>query len=124
VILGVDIIIKTRYTLNMMRKQGEMNMIEVGTEVIGNWGAMHPISEGVVVAVTESGYTIEWEEEDEYSGAETITCSYPFGDIKREGETSINGSPIGVFVKEDVEVTNDDIKMDPSSKPAYIIKTK
>jgi hypothetical protein len=73
VILGVDIIIKTRYTLNMMRKQGEMNMIEVGTEVIGNWGAMHPISEGVVVAVTESGYTVEWEEEDEYSGADTLT---------------------------------------------------
>ena len=119
----VDIIIKTRYTLYMMRKQGEFDMIEVGTEVVGNWGAIHPISEGVVVAVTESGYTVEWEEEDEYSGAETITCSYPFGKIKREGETSINGSPIGVFVKEDVEVTNDDIKMDPS-KPAYIIKTK
>jgi len=123
VILGVDIIIKTRYTLNMMRKQGEISMIEVGTEVIGNWGAMHPISEGVVVAMTESGYTVEWAEEDEYSGAETIICSYPIGDIKREGETSINGSPIGVFVKEDVEITNDDIKMD-SSKPAYIIKTK
>jgi hypothetical protein len=123
VILGVDIIIKTRYTLNMMRKQGEISMIEVGTEVIGNWGAMHPISEGVVVAMTESGYTVEWAEEDEYSGADTLTCSYSIGDIKREGETSINGSPIGVFVKEDVEVTNDDIKMDPS-KPAYIIKTK
>ena len=107
----------------MMRKQGEISMIEVGTEVIGNWGAMHPISEGVVVAMTESGYTVEWAEEDEYSGAETIICSYPIGDIKREGETSINGSSIGVFVKEDVEVINDDIKMD-SSKPAYIIKTK
>jgi len=119
----LDFIIKIKYTLNMMRKQGEISMIEVGTEVIGNWGAMHPISEGVVVAMTESGYTVEWAEEDEYSGAETIICSYPIGDIKREGETSINGSPIGVFVKEDVEVTNDDIKMDPS-KPAYIIKTK
>jgi hypothetical protein len=108
----VDLFLKIRYTVYMMRKQREMNMIEVGTEVIGNWGAMYPISEGVVVVVTESGYTVEWAEEDEYSGAETITCSYPFGEIKREGETSINGSPIGVFVKEDVEVTDDDIKMD------------
>jgi hypothetical protein len=107
----------------MMRKQREMDMIEVGTEVVGNWGAMYPISDGVVVAVTESGYTVEWEEEDEYSGADTLPCFYPIGKIKREGETSVNGSPIGVFVKKDVEVTWDDIKMDPS-KPAYIIKTK
>ena len=80
-----------------MRKQREMDMIEVGTEVVGNWGAMYPISEGVVVAVTESGYTVEWEEEDDMP--ETLPCSYPIGKIKREGETSINGSPIGVFVK-------------------------
>ena len=103
-----------------MRKQREMDMIEVGTEVVGIWGAMYPISDGVVVAVTESGYTVEWED---YLEEYTLPCSYPIGKIKREGETSINGSPIGVFVKEDVEVTNDDIKMDPS-KPAYIIKTK
>jgi hypothetical protein len=79
-----------------MRKQREMNMIEVGTEVVGIWGAMYPISDGVVVAVTESRYTVEWED---YLEEYTLPCSYPIGKIKREGETSINGSPIGVFVK-------------------------
>jgi hypothetical protein len=40
------------YHINMM-KRGVMNMIEVGTKIVGNWGAGHSYSYGVVTDIYE-----------------------------------------------------------------------
>ena len=66
-------------------------------KVIGNWGANFPIDSGTVIQVhtdinshrTEFFVGIEWE-----SGS---TSNVPVADIKKEGETTANGSPIGIF---------------------------
>ena len=66
-------------------------------KVIGNWGANFPIDSGTVIQVhtdinshrIEFFVGIEWE-----SGS---TSNVPVADIKKEGETTANGSPIGIF---------------------------
>ena len=80
--------------------------ITVGTKVEGNWGAMHPISEGVIVAVFNSTslmddvpkrtVTIKWNDD------ELLTKDdYYLSDIHQPGWISANGSPIGIFVAEE-----------------------
>ena len=60
-------------------------------KVIGNWGANFPIESGTVFQVHKDvgSVAIEWE-----SGE---TSFVPVADIKKEGETTANGSPIGIF---------------------------
>ena len=66
-------------------------MIEVGTKIRFNYGALHCEEFGRVSADSDSGIvTING-----YIGfVEEINVSC----IKMPGETSVNGSPIGVFV--------------------------
>ena len=68
-------------------------MITVGTEVIANYGAMFPTSEGEVVKCNADGsYTVMFDD----GAVRTVT------DIREPGWRSVNGSPIGVFVKGDM----------------------
>lgn len=84
-----------------------MSNIIVGTKVEGNWGAMHPTSYGVIVAMFNSTnlmddvprptVTIRWDDD------EVLTKDdYYLEDIHLPGWTSVNGSPIGIFVAEEV----------------------
>lgn len=68
-------------------------MIERGTQVIANYGAMFPTSEGEVVKCNADGsYTVMFDD----GAVRTVE------DIREPGWRSVNGSPIGIFVKEDV----------------------
>ena len=68
-------------------------MIDVGTKIRFNYGAMHCEEFGTVTDVS-------------YIGIVTIKGDIGFVEeinescIKMPGETSVNGSPIGVFVDE------------------------
>ncbi len=70
-------------------------MIEVGSKVEGNWGAMHPIDNGEVTAINGNLVTVQWEQS---SSSDLDTSDYLKSEIREPGETSINGSSIGVFV--------------------------
>ena len=64
-------------------------MITVGTEMLGNWGAMHAYDDGVVVAVDDEYVTIDW-------GFETGAVQLiRHEDIKGNWYTEGNG--IGVY---------------------------
>jgi hypothetical protein len=79
------------YTNYRMEKREKM--IEIGTKIRFNYGAMHCEEFGRVSAVSDSGIvTING-----YIGfVEEINESC----IMMPGETTVNGSPIGVFVDE------------------------
>ena len=64
-------------------------MVEIGTKVEFNYGAMHPTEFGVVTKVKDSIATIR----GDTGLIEEINLSC----IKVMGETTVNGSPIGVF---------------------------
>lgn len=66
--------------------------IEIGTKVKGNWGAMHPTSDGEVVKVEKSGVEILWEDETE---VDYVNMS----SIHEADWRSKNGSGIGIFIK-------------------------
>jgi hypothetical protein len=65
----------------------------IGRTVEGNWGAMHPLSHGVIngarVERAQRQVLIQW---DDLSPEWVNIMS-----IKQPGETSVNGSPIGIF---------------------------
>lgn len=69
----------------------------IGKEVIGDYGAMIPIAEGVIAGSRISDdcahreVLVNWEDGDN----EWIRLL----DIKKYGEKSANGSPIGIFWK-------------------------
>jgi|TARA_R110002033_G_scaffold122466_1_gene165083 hypothetical protein len=66
-------------------------MIKIGTRVVMNCGAGIPEELGVIISYSRHGsYVIEYEDG-------TMDTAYT---IKSKGETSVNGSPIGVFVDE------------------------
>jgi hypothetical protein len=66
--------------------------IEIGTKVVGNWGAMHPTSEGEVVFVLSDDVGVKWEDSDDIETVEKES-------IHEKGWTSRNGSGIGIFIK-------------------------
>ena len=66
--------------------------IEIGTKVIGNWGAMISTDEGVITSIESSGVEIMWDGETEVDFV-NIDSIHPKGYI------SANGSPIGIFIK-------------------------
>ena len=75
----------------MMRNEEREPMIEVGTKIRFNYGAMHCDEFGMVTAVSDFGIvTIK----GDIGFVEEINESC----IKMPGETTVNGSPIGVFV--------------------------
>ena len=64
-------------------------MVEIGTKIEFNYGAMHPTEFGVVTKVKDSIATIR----GDIGFIEEINLSC----IKVMGETTVNGSPIGVW---------------------------
>ena len=71
--------------------------IEVGSKVMMNYGAMYPIIEGVVEEITVAG-------QYHVVNANNADDKYLVNEIKEMGTTSVNGSPIGVFLIEEPEV--------------------
>ena len=67
----------------------EVDMVTVGTKIEFNYGALHPIEEGVVTKVEDNIATIK----GDLGFVEEINLAC----IKVVGETTVNGSPIGVF---------------------------
>ena len=68
-----------------------MNLI--GQKVEANWGAMFPISEGLVDRhVGEDKVIIKWDDGD--------SMEVDIQDIRELGYRSLNGSPIGIFFGE------------------------
>jgi hypothetical protein len=68
----------------------------IGKEVIGNYGAMIPIAEGVIAGSRvsddlEREFLVNWENGDN-EWIRSIS-------IKMPGEVSVNGSGIGIFWK-------------------------
>ena len=66
-------------------------MVEVGTKVVLDYGADIPLEYGVVTAIKNDGVS-------DYAVVEGDGFTMTTHDIKSKGETSVNGSPIGVFV--------------------------
>lgn len=66
----------------------------IGREVIGNFGAMHCVAEGVIKGTRVQDYQrqvlVQWESTSEWIN---------LAEIKYPGQLSTNGSPIGVFWK-------------------------
>ena len=75
-----------------------MSNITIGTKVEGNWGAMLPTSEGKVIYIKSDDVTIEWDSDDDEF---MRTSKVKLDQIHQPGWTSVNGSPIGIFVVED-----------------------
>ena len=71
----------------MMRK--EVDMVTAGTKIEFNYGALHPVEFGVVTKVEDHIATIK----GDIGFVEEINLAC----IKVVGETTVNGSPIGVF---------------------------
>ena len=69
-------------------------MITVGTKVEGNWGATYPNDEGVITGIKGKYATVRWE----YESGRVWNCDYAISAFMKPGETTVNGSPIGVFV--------------------------
>lgn len=68
-----------------------MLKIEIGSKLFANWGAMYPTAEYTVIDFDGEFVVAEDDEE---------VRRFHFDNIKREGERSVNGSPIGVFLIE------------------------
>ena len=64
-------------------------MVKVGTKIEFNYGAMHPREHGVVTKVKDNIATIK----GDIGFTEEVNLSC----IRLLGETTVNGSPIGVF---------------------------
>ena len=73
--------------------------IEIGTEVFGNWGAMWPVSYGVVTGIIRSvsgvmippAVVVEWND-----GMGTV--KYDMADIKTEASANPADRRVGVYV--------------------------
>ena len=64
-------------------------MVKVGTKIEFNYGALHPRDYGVVIKVKDNIATIK----GDIGFTEEVNLSC----IRLLGETTVNGSPIGVF---------------------------
>ena len=67
-----------------------MIMVKIGTKIVVNYGAGIPEEYGVVTAIKNDGVS-------DYAVIEGDGFTMTTHDIKSKGETSVNGSPIGVF---------------------------
>jgi len=67
--------------------------IEIGQKVHANYGAMHGIEEGMITNIELDGM-VTWETED---GKVNVDHAKYF---RQPGETSVNGSGIGVYLGE------------------------
>jgi hypothetical protein len=69
----------------------------IGKEVIGDYGAMIPIAEGVIAGAKVSDDCAHREVLVNWEGGDNEWIRLL--DIKKPGEKSANGSPIGIFWK-------------------------
>jgi len=68
-------------------------MVKIGTKVVMNYGAGIPEEYGVVTAIKNDGVS-------DYAVVEGDGFTMTAHDVRVKGETSVNGSPIGVYVDE------------------------
>lgn len=94
------------YTNYRMEKREKM-MIKIGTRLKFNYGAMIPEGYGVITAIlrapgiaidctTPLVATVALEDGESNSVKEYVELDH----IRTPGETSVNGSPIGVYIDE------------------------
>ena len=82
-----------------------MSKVTVGTKVEGVWGAMFPTSYGEVIAIEYGDATIQWDnDEDPGMDLQVVHVTQ----IHQPGWTSVNGSPIGIFVDEIAQQAQED----------------
>ena len=72
--------------------------MKVGTKMIGNWGAMIPLSFGSITQVKDSEVFIAW---DDMPGS----VSYDLYEINK-GQMMLNGKPAGIGVYTEAEYYN------------------
>ena len=80
-------------------------MVKVGDKLVFNFGAHFPTKVGTVYDIVASRYSkhgafaaVELSKEtDEIGNTFRKVTTVELGDIMSPGETSVNGSPIGVF---------------------------
>ena len=81
-------------------------MIKVGDKLTFKYGAHFPTKVGTVRSIVSSRYSkggafadVELSKEtDEIGNSFTKITTADIGDIMKSGETTVNGSPIGVFL--------------------------
>ena len=81
-------------------------MVKVGDKLIFKYGAHFPTKVGTVRSIVPSRYSkggafadVELSKEtDEIGNSFTKITTADIGDIMLPGETTVNGSPIGVFL--------------------------
>ena len=80
-------------------------MVKVGDKLLFNYGAHFPTKVGTVRSIVSSRYSkggafadVELSKEtDEIGNTFRTGTTVDLGDIMSPGETTVNGSPIGVF---------------------------
>ena len=83
-------------------------MIKVGDKLVFNFGVHFPTKMGTVRSIVPSKYSkggafadvVLTKETDEIGNTFSKITTADIGDIMMPGETTVNGSPIGVFVDE------------------------
>ena len=78
------------------------NEIEIGTRVVINYGAGIPEDFGVIAAIRNDGVS-------DYAVVEGDGFTMTAHDVRVKGETSVNGSPIGVYVDEEFNAFMKDV---------------
>tara|TARA_B100001013_G_C24565017_1_gene424141 strand:- start:715 stop:990 length:276 start_codon:yes stop_codon:yes gene_type:complete len=83
-------------------------MIKVGDKLVFNFGVHFPTKMGTVRSIVPSKYSkggafadvVLTKETDEIGNTFSKITTADIGDIMMPGETTVNGSPIGVFLHE------------------------
>jgi len=83
-------------------------MVKVGDKLVFNFGAHFPTKMGTVRSIVPSKYSkggafadvVLSKETDEIGNTFSKITTADIGDIMMPGETTVNGSPIGVFLHE------------------------
>ena len=83
-------------------------MIKVGDKLVFNFGVHFPTKMGTVRSIVPSKYSkggafadvVLTKETDEIGNTYSKITTADIGDIMMPGETTVNGSPIGVFLHE------------------------
>ena len=83
-----------------------VDMVKVGDKLLFNYGAHFPTKVGTVRSIVPSRYSkggafadvLISKETDETGNSFSEIATADIGDIMLPGETTVNGSPIGVFL--------------------------
>ena len=80
-------------------------MVKIGDKLVFNFGGTFPTKMGTVRSIVPSKYSkggafadvVLSKETDEIGNSFSKITTADIGDIMKSGETTVNGSPIGVF---------------------------